>query len=139
MEIKYRSACGQFEAVLEGKEQKDLFEQVANFQEVFESPEFYTINGEKVPHYDVVFRVREVDGNKYYEKAYNGPNPKLWGFKLPFGQAKKGGGLFPKYRLDDEDKATNEDGGGGWRRYKKQQSTQPAQNTSKGSGEDVPF
>ncbi len=117
MEVNYKSANGQFEVTFDVKTQTELFESLAEFQEVFEVP-VTKIAGVDVKPEDVVFRVREVDGNKFYERAYVGSNPDLWGYKQQFGQNKKGGTLFLKKFLTDEEKATHDDGKNGWRRFK---------------------
>lgn len=141
MEVTYKSGNGQFVVTFDTKDASSLFEDIANFQEVFEDGNLI-INGKSVPNEHVQFKVREVDGNKYFEKAYIGPDKELWGYKLQFGQNKKGGGLFPKRFLDDEDKKNYEDGGFGWRKWKKQANTAPtnAANDKKSrSSEDAPF
>jgi hypothetical protein len=125
MEVKYSSKDGQFQVVFDVKAQNELFEQIASFQEVFETPAEVVIAGKVVPAGDVQFRVREVDDNKYYEKVYVGNDRDLWGYKLPYGQNKKGGGLFPKHRIDEEDLAKYDNGGGGWRRFKRDQQSRP--------------
>lgn len=144
MQVKYRSANGQFEVNFDVKTQTELFQEIASFQEVFESSAEETIKGKKVPAGDVQFRVRDVDDNKYFEKVYVGSDKELWGYKLPFGQNKKGGSLFPKRFLDDEDRTKNEDGGNGWRKWKKQAGeSKSAKETAVAAGgakkDDVPF
>lgn len=139
MEVKYRSLDGQFEVNFDEKDPASLFERIAEFQEVFEGGDV-KICGKPVQKEHVQYRVRVVDDNKYFEKVYTGPDPELWGFKLPFGQNKKGGGLFPKYRLSDEDKATNKDGGGGWRKFiGSSQQEEKGTKTDKKSDDKAPF
>ncbi len=116
MEVQYKTGNGQFAVNFDVKDSKALFESVADFQEVFEHNGDYSINGEDVPSSDVQFRVREVGGNKYYEKVYVGTNKNCWGFKLQYGQNKVGGGLFPKYYHEKDNDYV--DGGNGWRKYK---------------------
>lgn len=118
MEIVYKSPSGLFEAKLEGKGHDDLFEQVADFMEVFEVPN--VINKVEVPLSDIKFVVRENEGNKFYEQRYTGPNKDLWGFRRSFHMKKvPKGAMYPdSYLKTDEEKANYEDGGNGWRRWK---------------------
>lgn len=140
MEVKYRTSNGQFEVNFDVKDNASLFEAVGDFQEVFEHNGDYVINNVTVPSSDVQFRVREVDGNKYFEKVYVGNNKECWGFKLQYGQNKKGGGLFPKYYHEKDSNYV--DGGSGWRKYVGGKSEQPAEQqekTSKSKTEKAPF
>lgn len=139
MEVKYKSADGQFEVTLDVKGPPDLFKEIAAFQEVFESGGEIFIKGVRVPNEHVQFRVRKVDDNEFFEKVYIGPDKNLKGFKLVYGQHKKGGpGLFPKKFLDEEDRATHEDGGNGWRRWKGD-GNKPQSNENISTGKQVPF
>lgn len=145
MQVKYKSTDGQFEVTFDAKDSTELFQDIASFQEVFETGGdiYIRVAGVQdpifVPKEHVQFRVRKVEDNHFYEKVYSGPNPKLWGFKQVFGKQKEknGGSLFPKRFLDDEDKANYEDGGNGWRRWKKDK-TDTTENISTGKGQ-VPF
>lgn len=138
MDVKYQSANGQFEVTFTGiKDQVTLFEEIASFQEVFETGEV-KIAGKVVPNDHIQFRVRVIDDNKYFEKSYVGPDKELWGFKLPYGQNKKGGGLFPKYSLPEDDAESYESGGGGWRRYKGKKDSQAKEESVKTNGK-APF
>jgi len=100
MELTYTTRDGRMTATFSGT-QSEIWEQIAHFQEVFETGPA-TKGGESDDN--VRFVVREVDDNKYYELRYAGSNPKLFGTKKAFGQHKKGGGLFPK----------NKDADGNW-------------------------
>lgn len=101
MKLVYTTKNGRMSVELEGKSQADIFEQVAQFQEVFENTECVR-NGKKSDN--VKFVVRE-DGeeNKYYELVCQDSDAELRGARLAFGQHKKGGSLFPK-RKDKEGK-----------------------------------
>lgn len=146
MEVKYRSACGRYEVLFEAKEQKDIFAQVANFQEVFEDDTSVNINGINVPVTDIRFRVRTVDDNEFYEKVYVGSNKDLFGYKLEYGTAKKGGSLFPKRKDKDGTYYKNN----GWHKWdgkasegdapkdEPKKSSAPKGKTD-GNGKDVPF
>lgn len=93
---------GTITAELEGKDQQELFEEIARFQEVFGDLECSAvIDGELHTSDKVVFRVRtDSEENKYYELMCidNGP---LRFYKKIFGCHKKGGGLFPKKQEGD--------------------------------------
>ncbi len=140
MEVQYKSHDGQFVVNFDVKDARSLFESVADFQEVFEHSGDYLINGKNVPGQDVQFRVREVNGDKYYEKSYVGQDKDLWGFKLQYGCNKTGGGLFPKYRHEEDDDYVN--GGGGWRKYKgksEPKSEATDDKSKKGKTDKAPF
>jgi hypothetical protein len=95
---------------IESKEQKGLFEELSNIQEVF---------GEnscgKCKSTDLQYRVRENDGNKFYEIKC-----KKCGARFSFGVHKQGGGLFPK-RKDSEGKWLNS---GGWLKWNAETKTE---------------
>lgn len=108
MKLQFTTADGRMTVEIEGSKLTDLFEGVARFQEVFED-NTATKGGETSN--DVRYVVREVDGNKYYEKRVNsGP---LRGVKKSYGVHKVGGGLFPKSK-DADDKWLPDNG---WVRY----------------------
>lgn len=91
---------------LDSSNQKELFENLANLQEVF---------GEdrcgKCDSTDLRFIVRENDGNKFYEvqcrKCYA---------RLAFGSHKKGETLFPKRKDGDSYLPDN-----GWTKWDREQ------------------
>jgi hypothetical protein len=68
--------------------QKDIFEKVAQYQEVFGTTKCPACGGT-----DLRYVVREHDGNKYYELRCNNPDCRA---KLAFGAHKAGNTLFPK-------------------------------------------
>lgn len=77
---------------IEGSTQKEIFEQLALVDEVFA--------GEPCGLCEDVntkFIVREVDGNKYYERKCGN-----CGGKLAYGQNKTGGTLFPKRKVEND-------------------------------------
>lgn len=93
MKIIYKTKNDRISAELEGETQRDLFEQVSSFQEVFgESccgrPDCKSEN--------LKFVVRNVDDNQFYELKCEDCYA-----KLQFGAHKKGGGLFPKRKEGD--------------------------------------
>ena len=99
MKVNYTSANGRVSVELEGDGQKDIFAQIARFQEVFEESKCGKCGSENLK-----FVVRTVDDNEYYELRCAD-----CGAKLAFGVHKKGGGLFPK-RKDGDSWLPN----GGW-------------------------
>lgn len=99
MKVLYTTRDGKLTFELEGQSQAELFEKLAQTQEIFED-RTCTKHGEESD--EVNFVVREVDGNKFYELQYVGNNQKLWGCKRTFGQSKQNKGqLFP-HRKDKE-------------------------------------
>lgn len=107
---------------VEGKEQKDVFEQLASIQEVFGSEIC-----ELCKKGNLQFVVRNVEDNNFYEIKC-----KDCGGKLALSQNKKGGSLYPVRKLknglpskvDDEgpfDFTTN-----GWHKYDRNKIAKPA-------------
>jgi len=83
-EMVYKSA--NFTVKFTGDE-KELFEKLASFQEVFVRNNICGKCGSD----RVFFNTRDVDGNKFFEKVCDDCK-----HKLQYGQNKKGGTLFPK-------------------------------------------
>jgi hypothetical protein len=105
MKAHYKSANGRLVFEVEGGTQKDLFENIASLQEVFEADSTCgCCRGT-----DIRFNVRKVDAFTYYE--YRCTNPQCRA-QLSFGQNKVGGGLFPK-RMGDNGPLPNR----GWSVY----------------------
>jgi hypothetical protein len=77
---------GQFTIKLNSDNQKDLFEQLASFQEIFVRNNCCICGSE-----EVYFRTRTIDGNNFYEKVCGKCNK-----TFSYGQNKKGDTLFPK-------------------------------------------
>ena len=91
MKLTYTTANGRIKAELEADTHRELFAQIAKFQEVFEESKCGKCGSENLR-----FVVRNVDDNEYFELRCMD-----CGAKLAFGSMKKGGGLFPK-RKDAE-------------------------------------
>ena len=91
MKLKYTTSNGKISVEFDGDSQKDLFGQIASFQEVFEEVKCGKCGSENLR-----FIVRTVDENDYYELRCL-----YCGAKLAFGVNKKGGGLFPKRKDGD--------------------------------------
>lgn len=98
--MKVRYTKGPISVEIEGDTQVEVFQQLANFQEIFAESMCGKCGSE-----DIRFQVRNVDDNLYYEARCIS-----CGAKLAFGVMKKGGRLFPK-RKDKEGKWLNN---GGW-------------------------
>lgn len=89
--MKVNYSVGNLKVELEGETQRDLFGQLASFQEVFGE----TTCG-KCGSTNVKFVVRQVEDNEYFEIRCMD-----CGAKLAFGCHKKGGGLFPRRKDAD--------------------------------------
>lgn len=115
MKLNYTTPDNRMSVELSGDSQKDLFKELADFQEVFQGNVCSAVIDGKVLKTDnTVFRVREVDDNLYYEMVCLEPGP-LFMYKKQFGQNKKGGSLFPKWpNKEDKDIVL---GLNGWFKY----------------------
>lgn len=91
--MKVSKQFGNVSAEFEAKTQCELFEQFAEFGEVFGIQKC-----EKCGKTDIKHVVRTVEDNPYYELRCNNNNCRA---KLAFGKNKNGGTLFPK-RKDGE-------------------------------------
>ena len=100
MKVNYTTSNGRISVEIEGDTQVEIFQQLANFQEIFAE----TACG-KCESENIRFQVRNVDDNLYYELRCMD-----CGAKLAFGVMKKGGRLFPKRK----DKESNWLPNGGW-------------------------
>jgi hypothetical protein len=92
--------------VVEGKDQKDIFKQISELEEIFGINECGACHSN-----DVYFRVRNVEDNDYHEIAC-----RKCSATLALGQMKKGGGLFPKRKDDEGNWLKN----GGWLKWNPQ-------------------
>jgi hypothetical protein len=91
MEAQYRTKDGRLVFKIDG-EQKEIFRQVAQIQEVFEE-EACGVCGT-----DLRYVVRVVEGNQFPELVCQNQKCRA---KLAFGQNKKGGTIFPKRKRKD--------------------------------------
>jgi hypothetical protein len=94
MECQYKSRNGRLLFRVEGGSQKDLFEAIADVQEIFEADEACGM----CKSTDIRFRVRRVKDNAYYELRCGSCNA-----RFAFGQSKDMKTLFPK-RKDENGK-----------------------------------
>lgn len=100
MKVSYRTGDGRITVEVEGKDNRDVFAQLALFQEIYETRRCGACDSENVR-----MIVREVQGNTYYElKCME------CGARLAFGQKKADGSLFPKKKSKDGQWLPN----GGW-------------------------
>lgn len=91
MRVTYTTKNNRIKVELEGESQKDIFEALSKFQEVFDETTCGKCGSESVR-----FVVRNVEDNLYYELRCTS-----CGARLSFGANKKGGGLFPKRKDAD--------------------------------------
>lgn len=106
MKVNYTVPNGRVSVELEGNEQKEIFEKMASFHEVFSESLCGLCNSENV--YPVV---REVDENMFYEMGCRD-----CGARLAYGVHKKGGSLFPKRKGEDGKYDVKNRG---WKKYQK--------------------
>ena len=91
MKVTYTGTNGRLKVELEAESQVDLFQQLGEFQEIFDETECGKCQSENLR-----FVVRNVDENLYYElKCLD------CGARLSFGTMKKGGRLFPRRKNKD--------------------------------------
>jgi hypothetical protein len=129
MEMNYTTGDGRMTVTFEAKSQADLFQQLAEFQEIFEDGSV-NIEGKDVPTSDLRYSVRTVDGNDFFERRYVGPDKSLRGYKLAYGQMKeKKGHLFPK-RKDENGWLKND----GWVKWEGQPKGDSPSNAPRGKG-----
>jgi len=115
MEAQYKAKNGQLIFKLEEDTTSDLFESLASIEEVFDSHQSCGICQSPYIH-----RVRtDREENKYFELVCTNPECRA---KFEFGQNKKGGGLFPKYKDKDGKWIPNR----GWVKYVKPADTRAA-------------
>ena len=122
MKVTYKT--GKFTIEAEGST-TEIFEQLASFDSVFGNCVNKANNCENIG-----FKVREVDGNKYYEMYDKDTN-----HSLKFGKTKKDGSLFPRRKDPDGNWLSD----GGWQKYDPNApkvKSPPKQETNTG---DIPF
>lgn len=111
MKVIYRTADSKISVEVEGKDNKDIFRQLAIFQELFDNGRCQACDSERVR-----FVVREVQGNTYYELRCLD-----CGSTLAFGQKKADGSLFPKRKDKDGNWLPN----GGWVKWQPREDESP--------------
>ncbi len=124
MKANFKTSNGRMTFELTG-EVKDIVEQLAAVQDVFEAE---TICG-CCQTAAIRFQFREVDSYKFYELVCLNPECRA---RFTFGQARKGGGLFPKRKDEDGKWLPNR----GWSKYVKPSAGQA---TGRHDHGDEPF
>lgn len=109
MKAIYHTRNGRLDFEIEGATVKDLFREVSQIAEVFDTETNCGACGSNFIRY----LARKVEDFDFYELHCNKCHA-----RLSFGQAKKGGGLFPKRRDDDGNPLPNR----GWAKYEKQEA-----------------
>jgi len=94
MKLNYTTKNGRISVELEGDAQTDIWEKLANFQEIFEETACGKCGSENLRF---VTR-QDKEDNKYYELRCLEKGCRA---RLSYGCHKKGGGLFPK-RKDEQ-------------------------------------
>ena len=109
MKVNYTSGDGRLTVEVEGETQKNIFDELAKFQEVFE----HSTCG-KCSSTDVRFVVRNVGDNDFYEIHCQNSKCRA---RLAFGQHKsKEGTLFPRRKDSEGSWLPN----GGWVKFNTQ-------------------
>ena len=106
LEAHFRTKSGQLSFKLTGESVKDIFEDLAEVEEIFDVPMVCGV----CENSDVAHRVRENGGNKFYELHCLTPSCRA---RFSFGQSKDQKSLFPKRKDGDGNWINN----GGWERY----------------------
>ena len=103
MKINYTSRSGRVSVELDAETQRDAFQQLSDFQEIFDE-----VACGKCASENLRFVVRTVDDNQFYEIRCMD-----CGSRLEFGSMKQGGRLFPR-RKDKEGNWLPDRGWGKW-------------------------
>lgn len=106
MKVQYKAQSGRLIFEVEGETPKALFSNIAAIQEVFDAERVCGVCGCE----DIRFLARKVDDFDFYELACQARDCRA---RFAFGQAKKGGSLFPKRKDDDNHWLPN----GGWAKW----------------------
>lgn len=108
MKAQYKTTNGRLMFEVQGESAKDVFRELASIQEVFDSEQSCGCCGGK----DLRFLARKVDDYDFYELSCSNSECRA---RFAFGQAKKGGALFPKRKDEDGNWLPNR----GWSKYEK--------------------
>ncbi len=125
MKLNYTTKDGRMTVTLEGSTQKEIWRELARFQEVFEDDAAARIDGKYITSNDIQFKVRSAEYQDekgktktadYFEKIVkSGP---MAGYKKAFGILDDGSdGLFPKWQVPESSLA----GLNGWSKYIKKE------------------
>ena len=110
MKARYTTRNGRYTFEVEGNTHVELFKQIAEIQEIYEGLSC-TYNGKTSE--DVILRVRNVEDNDFLEDVCVSNDFDMRNARLSFGQAKKGGGIFPKRKNEDGSYNKNN----GWKKW----------------------
>lgn len=127
MEAAYRTADGRITFKVQGEHPKDLLAAIAALQEVFEAEKSCGVCNST----NIRFLYRLSSGYKFYEMVCGEQGCRA---RFSFGQAKEGGGLFPKRRDDDGNWLPNR----GWEKYVKPGSNEASAPTTRGGNAGPP-
>ncbi len=106
MKAHYKTASGRITFEVEGGNAKELFRELASIQEVFDAEQSCGV----CKGTGIRFQARKVDDFDFYELTCTNPTCRA---RFSYGQAKKGGALFPKRKDEDGHWLPN----GGWSKY----------------------
>jgi len=111
-----------------GETIRDVFKAIAGVQDVFEADRTCGVCGGQ----ELVLQHRLVGDYEYFELACRtlDDRERKCNARLAFGQSKKGGGLFPKRKGDDDAWLPNR----GWSRYTKPGGAAPGDAEDYGGG-----
>lgn len=125
MKAQYKTASGRLMFEVTGETAKAVFREIALIQEVFDA--------ERVcgccKGTDIRFLARQVDDYDFYELACEAQGCRA---RFSFGQAKKGGALFPKRKDEDGNWLPNN----GWSKYEAKTTTATGNAAKSGPYED---
>jgi hypothetical protein len=107
MEAHFRTRNGQLSFKLSGATVKEVFEELAEVEEIFDMAQYCGV----CQNTEIGHRVRENGGNKFYELHCLTPSCRA---RFSFGQSKDQKSLFPK-RKDGEGNWIDNDG---WVKYR---------------------
>jgi hypothetical protein len=129
MKAHYRTANGRLTFEVQGETVKNVFREISLVQEVFDAEsECGCCKGK-----DIRFQSRQVDDYDFYELSCGNVECRA---RFAFGQAKKGGGLFPKRKDEDGKWLPNH----GWSKYEPKKSGRAVGSASGGyTDDDIPY
>lgn len=126
MKAHYKTANGRITFEVQGETVKAIFKEIALVQEVFDADRKCGLCKSE----NLSFRARQVDDYDFYELGCKDCHA-----RLAFGQAKKGGGLFPKRKAEDGEYLPNQ----GWSRFEKKSNGAAGAPDFHLRDEDVPY
>jgi hypothetical protein len=124
----YKTSNGRLAFEIQGETVKNVFREISLIQEVFDAESECGCCKSK----DIRCQSRQVEDYDFYELSCNSCHA-----RFQFGQAKKGGGLFPKRKDEDGNALPNR----GWSKYQPQNVKNGKAHVSDAHmrDEDVPY